>query len=398
VLSYLLGVVVFAVGIGATIGLHEFGHMRTAVGCGMKVRRFYVGFGPTLLKWRGKTSGTEYGFKLFPLGGFCDIAGMVPEEELTPAEQRVAMYRKPWWQQVWVLSGGVLMNLVLGTLIIYLVAVFAGLPNPDADYSARVGQVQCVDVDAGESACPAKDAGLTPGDVIVAVDGSETPTFADVRQALMQRPGQEVALQVDRGGEILDVDVAVASVQRETTDGRRVDVGVIGVTSAPVVDAVKRYGPVEAVPRTGVMAWDMMGATFKGLAAFPAKLPGVAKSIVGGEREQESPMSVVGASRIGGELAERAQWSIFAMMLASLNFFLAVFNLVPLPPLDGGRIAVVLYQAIRDWARRVRGLAPLGPVDYRKVMPVTIAAASVLIAVGVLTIVADVVNPIRLFG
>ena len=146
-LSYLLGVVIFAVGIGATIGLHEFGHMRTAVGCGMKVRRFYVGFGPTLLKWRGKTSGTEYGFKLFPLGGFCDIAGMVPEEELTPAEQRVAMYRKPWWQQVWVLSGGVLMNLVLGTLIIYLVAVFAGLPNPDADYSARVGQVQCVDVD-----------------------------------------------------------------------------------------------------------------------------------------------------------------------------------------------------------------------------------------------------------
>lgn len=109
-------------------------------------------------------------------------------------------------------------------------------------------------------------------------------------------------------------------------------------------------------------------------------------------------MSVVGASRIGGELAERAQWSIFAMMLASLNFFLAVFNLVPLPPLDGGRIAVVLYQAVRDWARRVRGLAPLGPVDYRKVMPVTIAAASVLIAVGVLTIVADVVNPIRLFG
>lgn len=86
------------------------------------------------------------------------------------------------------------------------------------------------------------------------------------------------------------------------------------------------------------------------------------------------------------------------MMLASLNFFLALFNLVPLPPLDGGHIAVVCYEKVRDIVRKMRGLRPGGPANYDRLMPVTMAVSAVLIGVGALVIVADVVNPIRAFG
>ena len=132
--------------------------------------------------------------------------------------------------------------------------------------------------------------------------------------------------------------------------------------------------------------------------AFPGKIPGVVASIFGGERDIEGPISVIGASRTGGDLVERDQWPAFWMMLASLNFFLALFNLVPLPPLDGGHIAVVIYEKIRNALRRLRGLPPAGPANYEKLMPLTYFMAALLLVVGVLVMAADVVNPVNLFG
>ena len=121
-------------------------------------------------------------------------------------------------------------------------------------------------------------------------------------------------------------------------------------------------------------------------------------SIFGQDRDVNGPMSVVGASRVGGELVERSLWSTFFMMLATLNFFLALFNLIPLPPFDGGHIAVIVYEKIRDALRRLLGKEPKGPADYTKLMPVTYVLAFILMAVGALIMIADVVNPIRLFG
>ena len=100
----------------------------------------------------------------------------------------------------------------------------------------------------------------------------------------------------------------------------------------------------------------------------------------------------------GGDLVKHDQWSSFFLLVASLNFFLALFNLVPLPPLDGGHVAVTMWEKLRDMVRRLRGLAPLGPADYTKLMPLTVAVFVLLFGFGALVIVADVVNPIRLFG
>ncbi|WKD61464.1 Zinc metalloprotease Rip1 [Corynebacterium ciconiae DSM 44920] len=377
-----MGVVLFALGIAITIALHEFGHLLAARSCGMRVRRYFIGFGPTL--WSFHKGETEYGLKAIPLGGFCDIAGMTSVDPITEEERPQAMMYKPWYQRVFVLLGGVLMNLILGMLTLYLVAATAGLPNPDPDLSARVGEVR---------EGPAATAGVRPGDTIRAIDGQPMSTFTDVRDYVQQRPGEDITLSIEREQQPQSVTVHVDT---RTVEGT--ELGVIGVVNAPIEDLYLSYGPVEAVPATLHYAGEMLHATGQGVASLPGKLPGVARSIFGAEREMDSPMSVVGASLVGGELVQRSQWSIFAMMLASLNFFLALFNLLPIVPLDGGHIAIVFYEKLRDAIRRLRGLAPAGPANYAAIMPLIVAMWALLMGIGVLMIAADVVNPVRLFG
>ena len=401
--GYFGGVALFALGIMVTIALHEWGHMRSALACGMKVRRFYVGFGPTVVKWNRK--GIEYGFKAVPLGGFCDIAGMTAMDEIDEDERPYAMVYKPWWQRIFVLSGGVLMNILVGLVVLYAVAVTAGLPDPDADYTPTVAKTACVpasQIDAQTlsdctGAGPAAEAGVREGDRITAVNGEAVASFVDLRAKLYEMPGKTADLTVERGTEVLHIDVPVTSVTRLNQAGETVTVGAIGVTSEPV-DVMRSYGPLDGIGATVRFSGSMLSATLQGLASFPGKIPGVVASIFGAERDQEGPMSVVGASRVGGELVERSQWTMFLMMLASLNFFLALFNLVPLPPLDGGHIAVVIYEKIRDFIRGLRGIAPGQPADYTKLMPITYVMSAVLLGIGAIVIIADVVNPVRLFG
>lgn len=399
-----LGIVLFALAITASIALHEAGHMFTARAFGMRVRRFFVGFGPTL--WSVKRGGTEYGIAALPFGGFCDIAGMTAMDPVTEEEAPHAMVKKPAWQRIAVLSGGIVMNILIGVVIIFGVAVSSGIRNPYADFTPKVGQVVCVADQVDEKTLadcsgpgPAGQAGVQVGDTLVAVDDEPIETFADLRTYVAQRPGETVALEVERGGSSQSIDVPVARVERiDPSTGERIDVGAVGIAAAPVKDAVKQFGPVEAVPATAKFTGQMLRASVDGLMAFPGKIPGVVASIFGGERDIEGPISVIGASRTGGELVERDQWPAFWMMLASLNFFLALFNLVPLPPLDGGHIAVVIYEKIRNALRRLRGLPPVGPANYEKLMPLTYFMAALLLVVGVLVMAADVVNPVNLFG
>lgn len=400
---FTLGIVLFAVCIALSVALHEAGHMLTAKAFGMRVRRFYVGFGPALVS--KQVGETEYGIAALPFGGFCDIAGMTAMDPLTPEEEPHAMYRKPWWQRVAVMSGGILMNLLLGFMVLYLLAVSSGIPNPYADRTPTVAEVSCTSdqIDAETLAeCsgpgPAGRAGVEPGDRILTVDGQELATFVELRDYVLTRPGQTVTLGVERSTEQLLIDVPVDSVIRLNAEGVAYDAGAIGMSSGPVKDTVKQFGPIEALPATARLSGELLTASVKGLMAFPSKIPGVVTAIFGGERDVEGPISVVGASRTGGELVERSMWSVFFTLLASLNFFLALFNLIPLPPLDGGHIAVVLWEKARDGIRRMRGLPSGGPVNYEKLMPLTYAMATLLMGVGVLVIIADVVNPVKLFG
>lgn len=425
--AFVFGIVLFALCIALSIALHEAGHMLTAKAFGMRVRRFFLGFGPTVASV--KRGETEYGIAALPFGGFCDIAGMTAMDPLTPEEEPRAMYRKPWWQRVAVMSGGIVMNLLLGFMVIYLLAVSSGIPNPYADRTPTVGELTCTSDQVGETSLadctgdgPAAAAGVRTGDRILTVNGDELASFVELRDYVMERPGETIVLGIERrsdgagddAGEAaagtggtdsdgapsthLDIPVQLDEVVRLDTEGQPFTAGAVGMGNAPVADAMKRFGPLEAVPAAGRLSGEMITASVTGIIAFPGKIPGVVSAIFGGERDVEGPISVVGASRAGGELVEQNQWAVFFSLLASLNFFLALFNLVPLPPLDGGHIAVVLYEAVRDRIRRLRGLPPGEPVNYEKLMPLTYSMSALLLGVGVLVMIADVTNPVRLFG
>ncbi len=401
-MTNLLGIVLFALGICLTVALHEAGHMLTARAFGMRVRRFFIGFGPTL--WSFKKNKTEYGVAALPLGGFCDIAGMTAQDDFITEEERpYVMYKKPWWQRIIVLSGGVAVNLILGFLILFVVAQTAGLANPNADVRPVVDEVTCSadQLDNGElGECSGlgagEAAGIEVGDRILTLNGQEVATFEQLREEVLVRPGERVTIGVERGAQVLELPVTLDSVQR-IIGGEMVEAGAIGLAQKPL-DIIEKHGFISAFPATWSYSMYMLDATVHGIAEFPSKIPGVVASIFGAERDVEGPMSVVGASRVGGELVEANLWAAFFMMLASLNYFLALFNLIPLPPFDGGHIAVVIYEKIRDFFRKIQSKAPAGPADYTKLMPVTYVIAAALMSVAAVIIVADFVNPIKLLG
>ncbi|AKE41463.1 predicted membrane-associated Zn-dependent protease 1 [Corynebacterium kutscheri] len=396
--AYLLGVFLFALGIAATIALHEAGHYTTARMFGMRVRRFFVGFGPIV--WSMRKGHTVYGLKAIPVGGFCDIAGMTNQDEVTSEEEPHAMRTKPWWQRIIVLLGGIIVNVVVAVVIFYFLAISSGLPNPNVDTTPVVGELRCISSTAGQTCSgtgPAGEAGIQSGDRIVQLDGQSVESFVDVREYVLARPGKTIEFIVERGQEQFSIPVVVGHVEGIDSRGNVVTVGAVGLVGE-TPNYYQKYSPAQAIEASLQFTGTVVSATWDGLKAFPAKLPGVLAAVFGAERDVESPMSVVGASRVGGELVEHNMWSSFFMLLASLNLFLAMFNLVPLPPLDGGHIAVVIYEKIRDFIRRLRGLPAGEPADYRKLMPLTIGVAGLLVSVGVLVIIADVVNPVRLFG
>ncbi|GAA4419163.1 M50 family metallopeptidase [Actinokineospora soli] len=402
-IAWLLGLILFATGICLSIALHEAGHMLTAKAFGMKVRRYFIGFGPTLFSFR--RGETEYGLKAIPAGGFCDIAGMTALDPVTPEESPRAMWRFAVWKRVVVLSAGSITHFILGFLILLAMSMTLGLPNVEG--KAVVGSTDCAAASQDPTTraltpCgpadprPAAAAGLEKADLVVALDGAPVATWRDLVTRVRTLSGPHQFL-IERDGEQRTLTIDIASVQRVAMDtpagqpGKLETVGAIGVGQGSTVE----HGFLSAVPATLDYTGYMFVATWEGLMKFPEKIPAVVRAI-GGEDDPERPVSVVGASIIGADAVEQGIWEIFVLMLAALNFFVGVFNLLPLLPLDGGHIAITLYEKVRDALRRVRGKAPGGPVDYNKLAGVTMVLVFIGGAIVLLTVTADIVNPVRL--
>lgn len=183
----------------------------------------------------------------------------------------------------------------------------------------------------------------------------------------------------------------------KTGSDKVVNVGFLGVS--PETEIV-RQGPVYTIKQMGVIT----EATFQALLRFPQKLVGVAEAIVGGERDKNGPMSVVGAGRVAGEVASDqsitggARFAFLISLLASVNLFLALFNFVLLLPLDGGHMVGAIWEGIKRGFAKLLGRPDPGHVDVGKLLPVAYVMASIFVVMGVLLVIADVVNPIRLNG
>ena len=245
---------------------------------------------------------------------------------------------------------------------------------------------------------PAALAGIKSGDTIVKVGDTDVADFAAMADGHPQarRPGAG-RLRAGRATAFTAI-VDVTATQRfsprtpPTTDA----VGAIGVSAADPPGHTQ-YNPLSAVPATFAFTGDLAVELGKSLAKIPTKVGALVHAIGGGERDPETPISVVGATIIGGDTVEHGLWVAFWFFLAQLNFVLGAVNLVPLLPFDGGHIAIAIYEKIRDMVRRARGLVAAGPVNYLKLMPATYVVLIVVVGYMLLTVTADVVNPIRLF-
>ena len=449
-LLYLLGVVLAIIGIGASIALHEVGHMVPAKRFGVKVTQYMIGFGPTL--WSRRGAETEYGIKAIPLGGYVRMIGMYPPphgapagtvgsgttgrfqmlaeearaaawEEVHPGDEGRVFYRQSAPRKVTVMLGGPTMNLLISAALFTLLLVGIGVPTPTTSLAAVY---ECVppamasaeaaraaldeppgpddeECPAGATPSPAAEAALQPGDRIVAVNGQDVSEWSQLTDVTRSAPGEQVVLGVESDSGQRDVAVTLATAYRPAVDdsGQLTDeivvTGYLGV--APRTEYVAQ--PLSAVPQ---FMWDISVRSAEALLTLPVRVYELARDMVTGqERDPESPVSVIGVGRISGEVAAAEQpvlskTAALLGLLAGLNLFLFLFNLVPLLPLDGGHVAGAVWEGVRRRIAAWRGLPDPGPVDVSKALPLAYAVGISLIALSSVVILADVFNPISIYG
>jgi membrane-associated protease RseP (regulator of RpoE activity) len=390
-----LGVVIFVLALLISIMLHEAGHFVTAKKFHMKVTQFFVGFGQTV--WSRMRGETEYGVKALPLGGFVKIVGMTSLEEVDPADEPRSFRRQPGWQRAIVLAAGSFMHFALAFVLLLGLAIGIGIQN-----TTTIGAVtQCVPVNlqaldkanpcAGSNATsPAKLAGIQAGDKIISIAGTPVHSWLQVGDVIRTQPaGQSMPVVVQRGGRQLTLQVTPASVPGRHGSYLGVDDKIF-----------QRIGPISAVAYAGSSFGQVVAGSGSALAKLPAALPDLfakdrAKTPAGGVS------SVVGAADIAGQaVAAGGGWqftvSTLLLIVISLNIFVGIFNLLPLLPLDGGHLAIVLFERVRAWLARLRGRPDPGLVDIQRLIPVSVGVFALLVGLGLILIAADIFNPVHL--
>ena len=443
---YTLGVLIFVGAILVSIGLHELGHMIPAKAFGGKVTQYFIGFGPTV--WSRRRGETEYGVKAIPLGGYVKIVGMLPpgaeqlgettydadgnrvtkirksntgmftqlisdaraaEWELVGPEDRDRLfYKMRWWKKVIVMAGGPSVNIAIAFFLFWGVFSLYGNPNdrvvdagrpviafvPDCVIPASENRTECLKSDP---ISPAAKAGLERGDVITSFNGVAIADWDQLVELIRANADGDALIGYERAGVALTASTSTTVELRRDGDSESLrEVGYLGIT--PSTHMVTG-GPLYTV---GEMGW-MTVETAKALVDLPVKVWGVAKAIVGmQERDPESPVSIVGGSRFAGETAALEGFPVkdkavfLISLIAGFNFFIGMFNFIPLLPLDGGHIASALWEAIRRGVARLRGRPDPGHVDAARLLPVAYVVACCLLVMSVVLIIGDLVVPIHL--
>ncbi|WP_107469852.1 M50 family metallopeptidase [Streptomyces mangrovisoli] len=428
---FILGIGVFAIGLLVSIAWHELGHLSTAKLFGIRVPQYMVGFGPTI--WSRKKGETEYGFKAIPFGGYIRMIGMFPPgddgritarstspwrgmiedarsaafEELKPGDETRLFYTRAPWKRVIVMFAGPFMNLIMAVVLFLIVLMGFGITQQTTSVSSVskcvISQSENRDTcKSTDPASPAAAAGLKAGDKIVSFDGVKTDDWDKLSDLIRAVPGKQVPIVVERDGRQLTLHAKIASNQvaqkdssGQIVDGKYVTAGFLGFSAATGV-VHQDFGDS--------VTWmtDRVGEAVDSIASLPAKIPALWDSAFhDAPRQADSPMGVVGAARVGGEIftldvPASQQLAMFVMLVAGFNLSLFLFNMLPLLPLDGGHIAGALWESLRRHTARVLRRPDPGPFDVAKLMPVAYVVASVFVCFTVLVLIADVVNPVKI--
>lgn len=430
---FVVGILIFAIGIAFSIFWHELGHFVTARWFGIKVPEFMIGFGKTLVSFR--RGETEYGFKLIPMGGYVRMIGMIPPAkgetlgssrrtgpfqgfiddvraqsamDVRPEDADRQFYLRAPWKRIIVMAAGPIMNLILAVVLFAVLLMGIGLNSVGTAVSAvsecvipaataqAEQRTECLPSDP---ATPAAAAGFLPGDRIIGLGGQtfDEGDGQDLRAAIQATTGP-VVVTVDRGGQTVDLPVTPVPnpVRSAANPDEVITAGFLGVE---LQQGYYRQGLGAVFVHIG----DIIGRTGQAIAELPSRLPALFGAVfLGEERDQEGPIGVVGVSRIGGEILAQdipfaAEASLIINLLAAVNISLFLFNLLPIPPLDGGQIFPAIWESIRRRIATVRGRPDPGPVDVAKLMPVAYVFAMFFIVWSGLLFIADIINPIRFF-
>lgn len=378
----LAGAPMLLVGVAAlllAVMLHELGHLLAARWCGMKVTDYYLGFGPKLFSFR--RGETNYGVRLVPAGGYVNIIGMHSGVDVDPADEHRTYRAASFPRRAITISAGSLMHLLLAVLLLLVAHVFIGT-QAYADDRWQVTEV-AETLEGGPS--PASVAGLLPGDQVVSVNGTPTPTWQAMREELTARAGQDVTLGVERGDSLLTLQTTLAG------DGPAA--GFLGVQLELVAQRETQL-PHVAAWSAGRDFVSGVWLTVSSLGRLATSVPEVVDAVVSppndptaNENLDTRPLSVVGLVNIGSD----PDWSVAQLLtlFALVNVFFAMFNMLPLLPFDGGHLAVAVYERWRERGGKERHL-----VNMRRLVPLTAAGMLLIVLLGLGAIYLDIANPV----
>ena len=377
----LLGIVAFVVALLLSVMVHEFGHYITARKYGMWVSEFFVGFGKRI--WSVQRGETEFGVKAIPAGGYCKIEGMSPNDEMPVGQEDRAFYKASSGKKLVVLGAGSFLHFVLGFVLLF--TLFAGIGT---------NQVLPVIYEVVPNSA-AQAAGIQVGDEIVSINGKRvTEWYKDV-EVIRQSQGRELSLVLNRNGEEIAV---TASARLTDLDGtKRYVLGIVNDVG------LKRSGLLVSIRNSATVTKSFLVESVKSLGKLPEKIPALwGATVRGEERDPNGLVGVVGVARVSGEavgsdkLTVMERLATFVLIVASLNIFVGVFNLLPILPLDGGHMAVAIADSIRAFFARLRGRPRPAPIDVTVLTPITMLVFVVLATLTLLLLVADVINPVTL--
>ncbi len=391
----IIGILAFVVALLFSVMVHEFGHYITARKFGMKVTEFFLGFGKRI--WSTQRGETEFGIKAIPAGGYCKISGMTVRDEMDLGEENRAFIRASSGKKLIVLGAGSFLHFVLGFLI--LIILFIGVGT--SQITSQVSQVsECIPIST--EACsetsipsPAKAAGIQPGDYIIAINNKAVTDWSKDVDLIRQSAGQELTLSIMRNGEKITINAT--PVRREVNGQAR---GILGIINEV---ASVRSDPISAVKDSASVSREFLTSSVKALVALPAKIPALwGQTFQGAERDANGLVGIVGVASVSGQVtaSDQMTWTerigAFLLIVASLNFFVGIFNLLPILPLDGGHMAVAIADEIRAIFARLRRKPRPAPIDVNKLTPVTMVVFIFLAILTLMLLVADIINPVNL--
>jgi len=392
----IIGVIAFVVALLLSVMIHEAGHYLTAKRFGMKVTEFFVGFGQKI--WSTQRGETEFGVKAIPAGGYCRIAGMTPREELSEADADRAFVKAGVTQRLIVLGAGSFLHFVIGFVLLLTLFSAIGvtsLTNQVERVSDCIPQTATEVCSSKSTPSPAKNAGILAGDQIISINGVEYTEWAQAVRVIRSSAGKQLDIIVNRNGGLIDILVTPAF---RDLDGEKI--GVIGVINK--VGTVT-YAPIPAVIKAGSFTLEILQNSLTALISLPSKIPDLINQTFGNEeRDPEGLVGVVGVARVSGETAEtkaltgREKIATFVLIIASLNLFVGMFNLLPLLPLDGGHMAVAIADGVRNTRAKAKGLAKPAPFDVERLTPITMVVFILMASLSLLLLTADILNPVRL--